>query len=67
MREYRFERCQDGRSLFVAATTAVVGEATELYADEGYFANPDFGLVATGGYHGYKGFITGFPHVSTAI
>jgi SAM-dependent methyltransferase len=56
IRTYEFRRCGSCRTLFL---TQAVDEAdtSHLYSGPSYFANPDFGSVESGGYHGYLDYI----------
>ena len=49
-----YRRCRDCRTLWIADPPEA-GEIDEVYADERYFANPEF---SSGGYHGYKDYLT---------
>jgi SAM-dependent methyltransferase len=49
----RFRRCGNCLSLWVADPPEP-GDLDDVYADESYFANPDF---SSGGYHGYRDYV----------
>ena len=56
IRSYTFYRCRACGSLFVAEAPPHE-EVAALYADELYFANPDFGRPEHGCYHGYRDYL----------
>jgi 2-polyprenyl-3-methyl-5-hydroxy-6-metoxy-1,4-benzoquinol methylase len=56
VRGYAFVRCRECLTLFVPELPERSGVA-RLYADERYFANPDFAAAEEGGYHGYRDYL----------
>jgi 2-polyprenyl-3-methyl-5-hydroxy-6-metoxy-1,4-benzoquinol methylase len=60
--KHGFLRCAACGSLFLADPPPA-GHAEDLYRDQSYFANPEFGSGDDAGFHGYLDYLADRPHI----
>jgi SAM-dependent methyltransferase len=62
VRQYRFRRCSECKSLFLAEPPSPE-RIDELYADQTYFANPNFDSPEADGFRGYLNYLDDRLHI----